>query len=621
MERLIHTLLLLAFCGLALAACTLEDPSPAPTSTPRPEPTATRVRAPLGLECNDQQFKEAVMELSEREKDSERGMYISEMYDGAQEIERNIEVLRCEGEADTNWGRDWHIVYWVELDKDKDGFFGFRFVQPALQPTKPPWFIEPHVYPTVTRPPTPVPTNTSLPTPVIQPDHVMTIATHYYGAATPSVEERIFLSDVVVVARLVSDTNGVLTFRAIEYLKGRGPSEFTIPSSTGRNTKWDNRDAVLFLTTSPDTDATGQGNTARGAGDDANTSPTFQFTDTARPPVYPGEHDPRNYQGNLPEGDTVDSQNPVWLPSESGGVSGGASGAESPPSDSGTFLVSDGSETITLSELKSKIAWIHGGAGIDGYDECIHAALRHERDVRDREAYSGRPYLDLPDETTNISSSDPTGTVIVDQGGMNSGIADVYDTFWIQGPDKDLFNGYIDDDDERPGNGFGYKVVTKRPLPAGTYKFQWILQFQHEVPCNYVPSWHDKYLPTNIVVSTAPAGTIYEGFFDLLVGAAGVPLPSEFTAGGTSTAVQWLEWRNGAVTLLLFPYANLAGHTLDFIALDGTVALSLDANLATADSTAGTLTWAVANQPWQEDDQLMLRIRKGIPAPTTTPEP
>ncbi|MCE2463434.1 MAG: cadherin repeat domain-containing protein [Dehalococcoidia bacterium] len=61
----------------------------------------------------------------------------------------------------------------------------------------------------------------------------------------------------------------------------------------------------------------------------------------------------------------------------------------------------------------------------------------------------------------------------------------------------------------------------------------------------------------------------------------------------------------------------LTGYVLDFIALDGTVALSLDGGVDTV--SGGTLSRSVASQPWQAGDQLMLRIRKGSAAPTPKP--
>ena len=133
----------------------------------------------------------------------------------------------------------------------------------------------------------------------------------------------------------------------------------------------------------------------------------------------------------------------------------------------------------------------------------------------------------------------------------------------------------------------------------------------------------------------APAGAVHEAFFDpadLTPGAgfsasSGVLKPAGFSIGGTAASITGLKWQNGSVVLTLAPYASLSGHTLDFIALDGSVDPSLPVSSATADSAAGTLTWAVPVQPWRDGDQLMLRIRRGgvpataTPTPTPTPTP
>ena len=57
-------------------------------------------------------------------------------------------------------------------------------------------------------------------------------------------------------------------------------------------------------------------------------------------------------------------------------------------------------------------------------------------------------------------------------------------------------------------------------------------------------------------------------------------------------------------------HVSLSGHVLEFIALDGNIILSLFADDATANSTAGTYTWTMSSQPWADGDKLMLRIRQ-----------
>ena len=81
--------------------------------------------------------------------------------------------------------------------------------------------------------------------------------------------------------------------------------------------------------------------------------------------------------------------------------------------------------------------------------------------------------------------------------------------------------------------------------------------------------------------------------------------------GGTATEITGLEWSNNQVVLTLGTHVSLSGYVLEFIALDGSVSLSLFTDSATVDSTAGTYSWPMTSQPWEDGDQLMVRIREG----------
>ena len=136
----------------------------------------------------------------------------------------------------------------------------------------------------------------------------------------------------------------------------------------------------------------------------------------------------------------------------------------------------------------------------------------------------------------------------------------------------------------------------------------------------------------NIIVAPV-TGTLHEAFITTGTdtsgavassGSTGRLEPAEFaTAGGTDTEIEELKWESGSVSLKLNPYDTLTGYVLDFFNADGVVSLSLDASSATADATNGTLSWAVAEAPWQDGDHLMLRIREtgSQPIPVSTPEP
>ena len=67
---------------------------------------------------------------------------------------------------------------------------------------------------------------------------------------------------------------------------------------------------------------------------------------------------------------------------------------------------------------------------------------------------------------------------------------------------------------------------------------------------------------------------------------------------------------SGTVKLELSPHNGITGHVVDFIALDGSVVLTLNVADATVDAANDTLNWMVASQPWQSSDKLMLRIRE-----------
>ena len=280
----------------------------------------------------------------------------------------------------------------------------------------------------------------------------------YVGAATASIEERIWLSDVVVRANLQSSAAGLLTFRAVEYLKGTGFSMFTVSAETdGRPATWNTQEAVLFLKTA-----------AQGASGSAGTS-AFVFTDTTTwryDPMRPED----SYAGTLPAGYTVDSRNPVWVPLSSGGA-GGATG------DHG------GGERLDLDDLRTKVAWL-GGSG-PGYEDCVRFALRHIRWYRDWDVYTGLPGEVEHDGT--IPSGDAAAVVVQYSDTERQSSYTGYLDRWVGGPDRDLFSAGVVDDDTDPTNGFHETLRVARPLPAGSYRFLYRPQVPAFVPCNYRP--------------------------------------------------------------------------------------------------------------------------------------
>ena len=115
----------------------------------------------------------------------------------------------------------------------------------------------------------------------------------------------------------------------------------------------------------------------------------------------------------------------------------------------------------------------------------------------------------------------------------------------------------------------------------------------------------------------SPPSAVHEAFFDpMAIGAGvgadgtnGVLKPAAFTVGGASATITSLKWESGTVTMALNPSASLAGHAIDFIALDGSVTTTLSFDDATQGG-GGALTWSVPNQPWNAGDLLMLRVSR-----------
>ena len=162
-------------------------------------------------------------------------------------------------------------------------------------------------------------------------------------------------------------------------------------------------------------------------------------------------------------------------------------------------------------------------------------------------------------------------------------------------------------------------METVRPLPSRFYSFTWKYHRAEYVLC--APDvFYNHTVNVNVA---APIGTVHEALFDPVtlrqaqgrlpdVGADssnGKLEPAAFTDANGAATIQRIEWAAGTVKLEVTPNGALADHMLDFIELDGTVSLSLDVVDATVDSANDTLSWSVASQPWEDGDKLMVRIR------------
>ena len=263
---------------------------------------------------------------------------------------------------------------------------------------------------------------------------------------------------------------------------------------------------------------------------------------------------------------------------------------------------------MTLTALQSRISEIASeiaqGANISGYKDCIGKKFRRENVYQD--------YGPLVQPFTVSSGADPATQVL--EGWDVYGGYSVYRNFYEEGRDAAYFGTTIIDDDNDPGR-YSFAFGPNRPLPEGLYKVEFSYQMPYQIPCKYRPEAIYK----DEVTAVALAGTLHEAFFDpVTVGTAvkadssnGVLKPASFTVGSTSTEITSLEWSNNQVVLTLGTHVTLSGQVLEFIALNGSVSLSLVADEATVDSTAGTYSWPMTSQPWESGDQLMLRIREG----------
>ena len=310
------------------------------------------------------------------------------------------------------------------------------------------------------------------------------------------------------------------------------------------------------------------------------------------------------------------------------------------PSEEGATALngtdSNTAETITLNEMRALVSMVRAdidaGDGSRDYRHCVswkyrilqelpHSLANDLWDDHWRDGYHFDIDLEsgLP-EGSQIYVSSRAARMIETYGDerpsgyINSGHW-IYGVEWLGGRDPGLFT-----------SGYPYTVWTARPLADGEYKFHYYVD--HTI-CGAIPE-EVRSLGEWTVTVTAPAGTVHEAFFDPVsltgsgVGADttanGDLSPAAFTIGDADSALQSLTWQGGSVVLTLSPYTSLAGNAVDFIELDASVSLTLSVDAATVDSAAGTLTWSVATQPWHDGDLLMLRIRDAaVPAQTPVP--
>ena len=451
----------------------------------------------------------------------------------------------------------------------------------------------------------------------------------YHGLV--SIEEQILWDDVVARVRLISVDGAVVVepggtyrgalefrFRVLEYIKGSGGAEIvavtidedrydtasaaraSVPGMVAtRDTRWDDQEAIVFL----------------GDYHAQNGRTTYLLGGHT---VY-GEDGytvaSRHLKTWLPEAatttvtgarstDVAEKRFLLDAPSNVG-AQGSSSRSVAPPSQTGS------APTITLSAFKARVAElaaeVAAGDGSDEYRNCVFWKYNNQRGLK-WDAANGL----LPHRTTayDLGSGLPAGSFVYEA--YNAGIPGRPGTYWLEGSGKDLFTVETTTAPIRSAGPLGdrtttgLRISTARPLPAGNYRFVsegrwggWICRTQ------FTELERRLNRHTRTVRVTSPSDTVHEAFFDpVAIGSAvgadgsnGVLKPADFVLNGTNTTISSLEWESGVVTMTLDPSASLAGHAVDFIALDGSVSLTLSFDDATQ-SGSGTLTWSVASQPW-----------------------
>ena len=443
----------------------------------------------------------------------------------------------------------------------------------------------------------------------------------------PSVDLQIFDADVIVVASLDSATGGVqqlgeihrprqiLHFRSSEYLKGTGPEEFVVEvpivelqTSTSakalelaqvyislRNTRYDGRLVILFLRGPLPAPAIYEGQSDIGRiRSDSSPASVFNFALEEFLAIRSWRY-------------SINSIAKVRLPARNEPSSNSRTRA---PQNWNPEFITDGKvippTVLRLSQLRNKISALSiqlaTGAGIPGFNACVRNSLDRER------FYSNWVVSTVPH---TIASGAHSYSQVLHDRPVGYGDS-AYRVVHVSGKGAFHFRVVLVDDDDDPAK-YSFKYTPTRPLPASVYKVGFMGQLPDEIPCGFVPN------PIDFLGVTAesPAGTLHEAFFDpVTVGTAVVPddtvgklEPTSFTVGSTSTEFSILQRTNNQVVHTLGNHISLSGQVLDFIALDGSVILSLLAHEAAADTTAGSYTWSMSSQPWVDRDMFMLQIR------------
>ena len=449
------------------------------------------------------------------------------------------------------------------------------------------------------------------------------------------IEEAILRADVIARVSLQSTRTFVkekdsrwfpvleYRFQVHEYLKGSGPNEiggltylWNKPSETealavaremptAHDTRWDNREAIVFLETD---------------------HRPYGYTTGIQ--IAADQH----WFGLMIVGLGINAvsvssiHSKRWLPEVAVATRGRASTdklflTDAPPTDpppvgggAARSAATSTLPTITLSTLKGRITELETEAsagGTDMYRACITGGYTRLRSMAHKAQERGVPRM----RDSTVKSGLPAGThADIPFHGAYSRTTSTPAIWKINGPDREIVR-FVTVNWRPEGTVFKYdfQLVTTRPLPADTYAIY--------------PNWRYKYCDKDLsaienhtgitLTVTAHPRAVHDAFFDPVdIGAAvgadgtttGALAPASFVLNGVTTAIESLKWDAGTVTMSLSPTASLADYAIDFIDVTGTTTLSL-----TSDNASTTaLTWNVPDKPWADGDLLMLRIHKPI---------
>ena len=480
-------------------------------------------------------------------------------------------------------------------------------------------------------------------TPVAPPD--VPLSPQFEG--TKTYEEKILYADVIARVRFVSVAPGVevrandrlspamlFTFTVLEYLRGSGGTTIqaivigpgawaytrddALERARGyiaaRDTTYDSRQAILFLERHDTWPSTLTGDRYYLGEVEKFGADAYSIAGRYHKPWLPVDTSStssttRNTDGSALSFLLDDPQNPTAEPPIEG-----SSGARS---------TSGGSTapTLTMASLKAAIARITAEAAAGS--SAAHARCMDEkyRIPRWMDYSKSQGYVFTPSRY-EMTSGEPAGYVLGESPRAVGLLPDYYGTYTFtgaeahyfelrRGPKGELFNWGSNPPDPPDAFYFAATHVATRPLSAGEYTLSSTGLPATDSICNADITGHlgEEFRIYTISVS-APAFAVYEAMFNPIAAgnaimAVGVLKP--YNANGESVTVSAVSWASGTLTVRLDPVTVSWGR-IDFIALDGSVALSVDVRDSTVDSIAKTLSWTVTNQPWVAGDKMMLRV-------------